>query len=608
MSFKPSFFKNIFKRKLTEEQSEAIALRTFFDDVAPSAIKFFTEYFICGNSYRSIWAVIGYSLSTDKQALLADLSSHSNVTIHIIPKQLFPIDEYKIISNADRKNRSALTSKKTTEVVDASEDTKELASMLKQKRKQKEPLLDVSVYIECRANSLEDLQSLQSDVKHTLDADKLEVDKMFLMQKEGFLALLPGGPLPQSMRNKRVLPASSVANLFPLSYVGKLDINGFRLGRDKYGGDIIVNLDERSADKTNGNCIILGNPGEGKSYLTKLIMMCLLESGKDVISIDPSGEYRDLTNKLGGSYIDISGYIINPLEIRQQAYDEENEEDKGIISRHISFLRDFFYSYKNYSQSELDIIEILLRRLYANYGISDNKPVPSSGKWPTISEIYDLAEQMFKDYDVLDKNDVLPFSKDALRDVMLGISSICRGADSKYFNGETNIPSGRLVTFGFKQLLDTNANLLNATLHNALSYMHNKIQTVGNTAGFIDELHLFLGYQVAVNYIRSAMKQARKKDSMLILATQNIEDMMLPGIKELTKPLFTIPTHSFIFYPGNVNRREFVDLTGLTNEEFSLIQAPHRGSCLYKCGAERFLLQVQAPEHKAMIIGMSGGR
>ena len=82
----------------------------------------------------------------------------------------------------------------------------------------------------------------------------------------------------------------------------------------------------------------------------------------------------------------------------------------------------------------------------------------------------------------------------------------------------------------------------------------------------------------------------------------------MPEIKELTKPLFTIPTHSFFFYPGNVKTKEFMELTNMTAEEFRLIKSPRRGSCLYRCGSERFLLQVQANPTKAALIGKSGGR
>ena len=46
----------------------------------------------------------------------------------------------------------------------------------------------------------------------------------------------------------------------------------------------------------------------------------------------------------------------------------------------------------------------------------------------------------------------------------------------------------------------------------------------------------------------------------------------------------------------------------LEESEYALIRDPQRGSCLYKCGNERYLLQVQAPEYKQAIFGTAGGR
>lgn len=42
--------------------------------------------------------------------------------------------------------------------------------------------------------------------------------------------------------------------------------------------------------------------------------------------------------------------------------------------------------------------------------------------------------------------------------------------------------------------------------------------------------------------------------------------------------------------------------------EFELIKYPERGSCLYRCGNERYLLQVIAPDYKAALFGKAGGR
>ena len=145
-------------------------------------------------------------------------------------------------------------------------------------------------------------------------------------------------------------------------------------------------------------------------------------------------------------------------------------------------------------------------------------------------------------------------------------------------------------------------------LFNVLSYLSDKLLTEGNTVASIDELYLFLSNPVAIEYIRSFMKRVRKKDSALLLASQNIEDFALPGIAEMTKPLFSIPTHQFLFNAGSIDRRFFMDNLQLEESEYEHIRYPQQGLCLYKCGNERYLLEVKAPEYKEVLFGKAGGR
>jgi type IV secretory pathway VirB4 component len=112
----------------------------------------------------------------------------------------------------------------------------------------------------------------------------------------------------------------------------------------------------------------------------------------------------------------------------------------------------------------------------------------------------------------------------------------------------------------------------------------------------------------AIEYIRNAMKRVRKKESSVILASQNIEDFLLPSIREYTKPLFSIPTHQFLFNAGQINPKEYMDALQVEACEFELIKYPERGTCLYRCGNERYLLEVIAPKYKAETFGTSGGR
>jgi len=145
-------------------------------------------------------------------------------------------------------------------------------------------------------------------------------------------------------------------------------------------------------------------------------------------------------------------------------------------------------------------------------------------------------------------------------------------------------------------------------LFNLLSYMTNQLLDVGNTVASIDELYLFLTNLTAIEYIRNACKRVRKKDSAMILASQNIDDFLIEGVREYTKPLFSIPTHQFLFNAGQCEPRVYTDTLQLEDSEFALIKYPERGTCLYRCGNERYLLQVIAPEYKAAMFGTAGGR
>ena len=75
-------------KKAEVEDEEEIKVQDYLDMIAPSTIRFYTEYFICGNSYRSVWALREYPTSTDEQALLRYMGEKDGVTLHIYARQV----------------------------------------------------------------------------------------------------------------------------------------------------------------------------------------------------------------------------------------------------------------------------------------------------------------------------------------------------------------------------------------------------------------------------------------------------------------------------------------------------------------------------------------
>lgn len=604
-------------KELTPEQIEEIRTKDFFDMILPGTVKFFSDHYVVGDSYRCVWVIREYPPTTEEQAILSQLGDRSGVTLRIYHRLVEAGEQRKIIQNATRRNKLKSGGNDVNETIEAEGNLQDVVELLANLRKNKEPLLHCSVFIELKAKSMDALKELQSEIAMELTRSKISVDRLTLRQKEGFLSVPPVGANQFGAQYERVLPASSVANLYPFNFSGKTDPQGVYIGRDKFGTNILVDFDRRAEDKTTSNILILGNSGQGKSYLLKLILTNIRESGKSIICLDPESEYEELCSALGGCYIDfMSGeYTINPLEPKawnDSADDVDLDAPMAFrkvtrLSQHIAFLKDFFRSYKDFSDTQIDTIEILLSKLYARFGITDSTDYSKmkSTDYPIMEDFYKLCEEEFMSYD---SNRKYLYTEETLQEVCLGIHSMCVGAESKYFNGYTNITDDAFLVFGVKGLLDTNKRLKDVMLFNILSFMSNQLLGKGNTTASIDELYLFLTNMTAIEYIRNAMKRVRKKDSSIILASQNIEDFLIPSIREFTKPLFSIPTHQFLFNAGQINPKEYMDALQVEPSEFELIKYPERGTCLYRCGNERYLLQVIAPDYKSALFGKAGGR
>ena len=646
--------KQIKRKKKATLKPEAVPPKDFLDMIAPAAVKFNTDSYILGGAYHCTLALRGYPTSTEELALLRHLGEKSGVTLRIYTRQVTPAEENAILHNATNKSRMERgNTNDMKQSITAEANLQDVAALITTMHRNREPLVHCAVFIELSARDSDSLRTLRDDVTAELTRSKLNADRVLLRQREGFLASNPAGSNVFGSLYERVLPASSVANLFPFNYSGKNDPNGFYVGRDRYGSNIIVDLDRRAEDKTTASVLILGNSGQGKSYLLKLLLCNILESGKSALCLDPEHELIDLCANLGGCFADLmSGqYIINPLEpklwdigdpIEAQrsgfdgerrssgmselpplggsegygACDDEGEDDpeapaafrqRTRLSQHISFLKDFFRAYKDFSDRHIDTIELMLERLYRKWGLNNHTDFQSMrpDDFPVLSDLYDVIEDAYQHYD-REENPLYP--RELLQEVLLGLHSMCRGAESKFFNGHTNITSSRFLVFGVKGLLQASRNVKDAMLFNVLSYLSDKLLTEGNTVATLDELYIWLSNVTTIEYIRNILKRVRKKESSLILASQNLEDFDVDGIRELTRPLFAIPTHQFLFNAGSVDKRFYMDNLQLEESEFELIRYPQRGVCLYKCGNERYLLEVHAPPHKAELFGKAGGR
>ncbi len=186
----------MFKRKekvLTQQQIDEIYTKDFFDMILPGTIKFLSDHYIIGDSYRCVWAIREYPPSTEEQAILSQIADRTGVTVRIYHRLVEAQEQRKIIQNATRRNKLKSGGSDMNETIEAEGNLQDVIELLANLRKNREPLLHCSVFIELKAKNMDALKELQSEIAMELTRSKISVDRLTLRQKEGFLSVLPVG-------------------------------------------------------------------------------------------------------------------------------------------------------------------------------------------------------------------------------------------------------------------------------------------------------------------------------------------------------------------------------------------------------------------------------
>ena len=140
--------------------ADEVRIQEFLDMIAPSVMKFETDYYICGNTFRCVWALREYPTATDEQAILSHLGEKDGVTLRIYTRQVTPAEEKKIISNAANKNRMARSNTNDLQqTVLAESNLQDVTTIVAQMHRNREPLLHTAVYLELCAHDMDQLKS-----------------------------------------------------------------------------------------------------------------------------------------------------------------------------------------------------------------------------------------------------------------------------------------------------------------------------------------------------------------------------------------------------------------------------------------------------------------
>lgn len=134
-------------KKAAPQSRETASIKSFLDMIAPSVVKFEPDHFICGNTFRCVWALREYPTQTDEQAILRHLGEKDGITLRIYTRQVTPAEEKRIIQNAANKNRmGSSNTNDLQQTITAESNLQDVASLVASMSESKMKKLFKSVY------------------------------------------------------------------------------------------------------------------------------------------------------------------------------------------------------------------------------------------------------------------------------------------------------------------------------------------------------------------------------------------------------------------------------------------------------------------------------
>lgn len=623
------------QKDLSKKQIKKMSKEELFDSMLskrllPSRMDFTTRHTIQNDFYRRTIMVKNFPSSIETQHILSEISKIKNTTFSF---RVNPMNAGQAKSLIDKQinNRTATLgfSKKRTEQLDAESDEKTINDFYLEIQAGKNKVFLVNIFIEIYAETEEKLQSKQLEIVFLLATKQITCEVLTYQQKEGFNAVNPIGS-DCFLRSANNLPSNTLANLYPFSFSSRNDENGLLLGQTEDGGYFFIDLDKRSEEMTTGNYCIIGQSGQGKTWLQKKIISQEIFKGTSVFIVDPDRDYIEMIETLGGTVINAaSGRVkMNPFELRRLMVDEEIEKEleaedpeayaktvdafrhKSIFFQHLSWLREFFsVMFTDVDQKKLNALMIYTQAMYIDFGITEDTDIDTleSTDYPIFTNLYEYVEKCYDDEKVRPKE----ISKELTQDLLLLLRDVHSGSLGFLFNGHTNFKNDRIVCFDINDLLTGAKNRLDAMIFNIMTFVWNKVAQRNDEILFcVDELSLLLNPDnpAMANYLSDFSRRFRKYLAKLGTAMQEVDKLNVPAIKHITRPIFANSSVKFVFYPDYSNLDAIQDLLKLTDGEIGSISKPCQKHCLVKAGDEKYYIKVGALPYEEELFGTLSGK
>lgn len=526
--------------------------------------------------YHTIIAVRGYPRFVESGFLDKVVTSQGyfDTSIHIEPDS---IEHTMVTLNKElQKQKADLYSAELKGVVSPSLEIKykDTKSILEQLHKGEEKLFNVSVYVECRASTKEELKDLVAKIQSELNALMMDSKIPTYRMIQGLKSTLPLGI--DALSIKRNITSNALSAFFPFtSPFLEIDETGIWLGLNKNNIPVIKDVFKQF----NPNGCILASSGSGKSYTAKLIISRYILNGTKVIVIDPQCEYKQLVKHFNGQCVEISRTsktVINPLDLVGHEYPDKRLSLMGLIPVMLGEL----------TESQKSLMDKAITMAYQKKGIDTNEATWNN-ICPMMSDVLDALKTMERGANT--------FEKVSVKSLMNRVEMYVNGVFC-FLNKQTKLDfDNNFVCFDISKMPKLVQPVM---MYLILDYVYMKMKAdINRKLLVIDEAWTLLGRAEDSNYIFEIVKTCRKFNMGLLLINQEVEGLLT---SKAGKSVLANTSYTFLMKQKPAVIKDIRETFNLSPAEKDYLLTASVGEGLLIIGDEHTELKVvaSAEEHK----------
>lgn len=549
------------------------------DIVAPQNLEIDFDYLkINGVFFRTLF-IAGYPRFVSPGWLEPVINFDSSLDISFY---IYPVEGKSVLDDLRRKiaemEAEIATDLERGKIVDPSTQAKleDARSLQEQLVKGSERFFEFSFYITIPANSIEELNQLSRQVESTLGSLLIVGKHATLDQEAGFLSSAPFGM--DRLFITRNMDTTSLATTFPLTSAELSSDQGVLYGINSENESFII-FDRFSLE--NGNFVIFGTSGGGKSFFVKLEALRSLMLGTEIIIIDPESEYKSLANAVGGEFISFSFNSpskINPFDLSQVYEEGENQLGLKILSLHSLFK----VIMGTITPSQEALLDRAIVATYRAKGITQD-PSTQKKEPPLMEDLYKILIGME--------------TAEAL-DLAARIEKFVKGSFVGIFDKQTNIDiKNPFTVFSVKDLQDT---LRPIAMFIILDFIWTRVKKdLKKRLLIVDEAWHMMRYPDSAQFLWSVVKRARKYFLGLTTITQDVEDFLA---QDIGKAIVTNSALQLLLKQSPAAIDKISEVFYLSQGERQLLLAANIGEGIFFAGPHHAPIRVVASEEEHALI------